>query len=298
MRRSPLLVALLFAMAAPSAGHAEMPVIASDLRSPESAAWHATSSSWFVSNMGGISFDLGPDAGSGFITRVPQVGTVETKWLGGLERPRGVAANATHLFVALGPGPGTPDGSVAVIHILNRQVVRRVAVPGANADLNDVLVDPVTGAVYVSAPSVGAIFLIRTPLSVAAYSEVFVQDELLTQPNGLAFQDNYLVSAGLGLNNPGGKGGMIMKIDRTTKAITPVTDDGLGLLDGLVTDGDDLLVTEYTTGNLYRVARDGTVALAHKLAPGAADLGIDPARRVIMVPETLLNAVVVLPLVV
>ena len=75
-----------------------------------------------------------------------------------------------------------------------------------------------------------------------------------------------------------------------------MTEHGLGALDGIVKDGDDYLVTEWLSGNLYRVARDGSVLLEYKLAPGAADLGIDPVARVVMVPETLANAAVVLPL--
>lgn len=288
MRRIALTLACLAVLVTPQVQADELPVNAGPLRSPESAAWHAPSASWFISNMGGVTFDLGPDAGKGFLTRIGQDGTVTDRWLEGLNRPRGVTASATHLFVA-------ERDAVAIVEIATASVWKRVSVPGANGDLNDIVFDPSSGWVFVSAPSVGAIFAIRQPMSVTAHSEVFVQGPELTQPNGLALEPGYLVAAGLGLNSPAGPGGKVVRIDRQTKAVTNVTQSGLGFLDGIVKDGDDYLVTEYITGNVYRVARDGTVLLAHKLAPGAADLGIDPVRRVIMVPETLLNAVVVLP---
>ena len=299
MRRFLTTACVLLAVAAPISGRAdELPVTIGDLRSPESAAWHAGSSAWFVSNMGGISFDLGPDAGDGFISRIPRTGAVEPRWIGGLERPRGVSAGPNHLFVALGPGATTPAGSIAVIDVAAKQVKWRIPIPGANGDLNDVLYDAATGAVYASAPNVDTIFRIAQPLSISPLNrvaEVFVQSSELTQPNGLAIEDGFLVSAGLGLSSLTGFGGRLVRIDLITRQISPITDNGMGLLDGLVKDGDDYLVTEYATGNLYRIARDGTQSLIYKLAPGAADLGIDPVRRVIMVPETLLNAAVVLP---
>jgi len=302
MRRILTTLCVLLAIAAPVSGRAdELPVTIGDLRSPESAAWHAGSSSWFVSNMGGLSFDLGPDAGDGFLSRIPRTGAVEAHWLTGIERPRGVAAGPNNLFVALGPGANTPAGSIAVIDIASKQVKWRIPIPGANGDLNDVVYDAVTGAVYASAPNVDTIFKIAQPLSISPLNrvaEVFVQSSELTQPNGLVLEDGFLASAGLGLSNPTGFGGRIVRIDLLTKQITRVTDNGMGLLDGLVKDGDDYLVTEYATGNVYRIAQDGTQSLVYKLAPGTADLGIDPVRRVIMVPETLANAVVVLPLLV
>lgn len=298
MRRTLASLALLLA-AVPSGARAdEMPVIIGDLRSPESAAWHAGSNAWFVSNMGGVSADLGLDAGDGFISMVPRTGAVVPKWFPGLERPRGVAAGPNHLFVALGPGAGSPGGSVAVIDIASRLIRWRIPVPGGNGDLNDIVYDDATGAVFVSAPNVDTIFRIATPLAISPsnrVAEVFVQSPQLTQPNGLLLEDGALVSAGLGLNSLTNRGGRVVRIDLVTKAITSITPQGVGLLDGIVKDGDDYLVTDYATGNLYRVARDGTTNLVYKLVPGSADLGIDPVRRVIMVPETSLNAVVTLP---
>lgn len=306
MRRLLLASAAALVLAAPLLGHAEQAVIAGELRSPESAAWHAGTAAWYVSNMGGVSFDLGPDAGDGFLSKVPENGPVVWRWLDNVERPRGVAAGPNHLFVALGPGAGTPGGSVLVVEIdaprpdgtTGPLIKHRISIPAAAGDLNDVVYDPATGAVFVSAPSVNAIYRIATPLSINPASRVaveFVKSVELTQPNGLVLEDGFLVSAGLGLSNATNGGGRVMRIDLISKAITAVTTEELGILDGIVKDGDDYLVTEYVTGTVYRVARDGTSAIAWKLAPGTADLGIDPVRRVIMVPETLANALVTLP---
>jgi hypothetical protein len=295
MRRFLATVALVATVAAPTIGRAdEAPVIAGELRSPESAAWHAPSSSWFVSNMGGVTFDLGPDAGFGFISRIPRTGPVQAHWArpGTVVRPRGIAVSATHLFVA------EPEHLV-VMDIGTAQVKWKIPVPGSNADLNDVLFDVRSGSVFVSAPSIDTIFKVNNPTAVSPSArtvEVFIQNSALTQPNGLAITDGFLVSAGLGLNSVTGRGGRVVMIDLVSKQVTPIT-QGMGVLDGIVNDGDDFLVTEYLTGNVYRVARDGTQSIVYKLAPGTADLGIDPVRRVIMVPETLANALVTLPVI-
>lgn len=286
--RAFLAALIALAVVAPAQAD-ETPLIAGPLRSPESANWHPESQSWFVSNMGGVTFDLGPDAGKGFLSRVSKSGEVTGSWIAGLTRPRGVSSSATHVFVA-------ERETLAVIDIATASVIKRISIAGGNGDLNDVAYDRATGWVFISSPSVGAIFAVRQPLSVTAHSEVFAQDPALTQPNGIAIEPGYIVTAGLGLSSPTSLGGKVMRIDRISKEITPVTATGMGALDGIVKDGDDYLVTEYLTGNVYRIAQDGTVYLEFKLAPGTADLGIDPERRVIMVPETLANVVVVLPL--
>lgn len=287
MRRILSLMCVLLAGVIPA--FAEPAVTAGPFRSPESVAWHAPSSTWFVSNMGGVSFDLGPDAGKGFISRVGADGTT-TRWLDGLDRPRGIAVGPANLYVA-------ERGGVAVVSLATAMITKRLPIAAGNGDLNDIAYDATKDEVFVSAPSVGAIFVIRSPMSVIARGEVFVQDAALTQPNGIVVESETLTVAGLGLGSPTGSFGKVVSIDRGNKKITPITQTGLGVLDGIVKDGDDFLVTEYLSGNIYRVARDGTVALAMKLAPSAADLGIDPVRRVIGVPETLFNAVAFVPLV-
>lgn len=283
MRRRVVLVFLLAVSSAlPSSAD---PVVAiGDLRSPESAAWHASSASWFISNMGGASFDLGPDAGKGFVSKVAADGTT-TRWATGLERPRGIAVGPTNLFVAERTG-------VAVLDLGTGALVKRISVPGGNGDLNDIAFDATANELFVSAPSVDAIFRIRAPHSAAAAVDVFVQSTALTQPNGILIESGRLVVVGLGLATPTGVFGRVVAVDRGNRRVTAITQTGLGLLDGIVADGADYLVTEYLTGNLYRVAIDGTVGLEMKLAPGSADIGIDPARRIIGVPQTLANAAV------
>jgi hypothetical protein len=286
LKRTCLLVAALLFATLPASAAPQ--VVVGELRSPESVAWHAQSGTWFISNMGGISFDLGPDAGEGFITRVAADGST-SRWLSGLDRPRGIAAGPTHLYIA-------ERASVAIANIATGTIVRRWAVAAANGDLNDIAYDPIADEVFISAPSVGAIFHIESPLGAIARAEVFVQSPELTQPNGILVEQATLTTVGLGFGSAAEGFGKVVSIDRGNKKITPVTATGLGVLDGIVKDGDDFLVTEYLTGNLYRVARDGTVLLEMKLLPSSADLGIDPVTRTIGVPETLFNTTVFLPL--
>ncbi|MFP5224625.1 MAG: hypothetical protein ACLGH3_03560 [Actinomycetota bacterium] len=287
LRRTLLTAALILGAALPVSAAPQ--VVAGELRSPESVAWHAQSGTWFISNMGGVSFDLGPDAGKGFITRVSGDGST-SQWITGLDRPRGIAAGPNHLFIAERTG-------VAIANIATATIVKRWAIAAGNGDLNDIAYDPASDEVFISAPSVGAIFHIKSPLGAIARAEVFVQSPALTQPNGILVEPATLTTVGLGFGSATEGFGKVVSIDRGNKKITPVTATGLGILDGIVKDGDDFLVTEYMTGNLYRVARDGTVLLEMKLLPSSADLGIDPATRTIGVPETLFNAAAFLPLV-
>jgi hypothetical protein len=78
-------------------------------------------------------------------------------------------------------------------------------------------------------------------------------------------------------------------VDLATQQVAPIG-DLLGKLDGLEPDGTSFWVSDFSAAQIHTVAADGTHEIAfdlradHGLAV-AADIGFDPVRRVLCVPD-------------
>ena len=282
MRRLCIIVLSLAAAFAPGAARADEPPAVIGFENPESAAWDAGTSGWYVSSKGGLTGDLVNRNGNGFISRVSRDGAVE-KFVGGLNSPFGVAVAADTLYAA-------DIDRLDVISISERRLVQTIAIPGSGGGLNDVAVDHATGDVYLSASAQNRIFRVVTGEEPTV--EVFVEGDALELPNGLLVEDETLLVATLGIAQGGGR---LLKIDLATKQTT-IASQRIGTLDGVVRHGDDYLVTDFINGRLMRVAPNGSASLVAPLPPSAADLGIDPVREVVAVPLTFEHAAVFLPL--
>ena len=245
-------------------------------QAPESAYWHAASQSWFVSNVAGSPTEKD---GKGWISRLDANGKrTKERWVDGLNAPKGIRINGRTLYVA-------DIDELVVVDTTRAKVKARLKAPGATF-LNDVAIGR-GGEVYVSDTMTNAIYRCRSD----RVCEVFAKTEKLEGPSGLLVEGNRLVVAAWGIiTDPATFGtktpGHLLQVDLGTKEITPIGDgQPVGNLDGLEKDGADYLVTDWVAGKLLRISKSGAVTVLKDGFKNSADLGYDPTRRLIAVPE-------------
>jgi sugar lactone lactonase YvrE len=242
---------------------------------PESVFWDARSRTWFVSNFAGTENEKD---GKGWISRLDADGkAVKERWVEGLNSPHGIRIDGETLYVA-------DVDELVVIEVSKARIKARIPAPGAKF-LNDVAVGP-AGEVYVSDTLESSVYrCTRT-------CEVFVKSEKLENPNGLFVEGNRLIVAAWGvITDPNTFAtttpGRLLAVNLKTKEITPPGDGRpLGNLDGVEKDGADYLVTDFMASKLFRVSRSGAVTLLREGFKNSADIGYDPVRKLVAVPET------------
>jgi hypothetical protein len=245
------------------------------LRAPESAYWHAASRSWYVSNVAGAPAEKD---GKGWISRLDANGKlVNEHWLDGLNAPKGIRVRGSTLYVA-------DIDELVVVDMTRVKVKARLKAPGA-VFLNDVAVGS-AGEVYVSDTMESALYRCTADRQ----CEVFLKTPKLEGPNGLLVEADHLLVAAWGLiTDPATFGtrtpGRLLQVDIKTKAITPIGDKPVGNLDGLEKEGQDFLATDWVAGKLLRITRAGEVTVLKEGFKNAADIGYDPARKLVAVPE-------------
>ena len=245
-------------------------------QNPESAFWDAASKAWFVSNV--VGGETTKD-GQGWISRLDANGkVVKARWVTGLNAPHGIRIRGRFLYVA-------DVDQLVVVDLRNARIRARIDAPGAKF-LNDVA----TGSgsdVFVSDTLKSAIYRCTGDRT----CEVFLETQDLEGPNGLLVEGNRLTVASFGLiTDPETFAtkapGRLLSVDLDTKKIT-VLGDGkpIGNLDGLEKDGADYLVTDCMAGKLIRVSNGGEVTVLHDNLKSSADIGYDPTRKLIALPE-------------
>ena len=274
--------------AAPEAPAVEM-VEATEavLEFPESVAWDASSDAWYVSNFGGNAFtsEAGIPApmdadGNGFITKLRANGEIDTlRWVTGLHAPKGLAVHDGTLYVA-------DVSQVVIIDIASGAIERTIAVDGSDF-LNGLAVDASNGDVYVSDFMGNRIF--RLPQG-SGDLELFLESADLETPNGLDVDGSTLIVGAWGvITDPATFGtevkGRIKLVDIETKEITHVGDDPIANIDGIIKVDDGYLISDWAAGTLMMVSPDGSTTMLASGYQNCADIGFDPDRRVVALPE-------------
>ncbi|MEO8635647.1 MAG: hypothetical protein ABI587_10270 [Gemmatimonadales bacterium] len=255
---------------------------------PESVLWDAAQGVWFVSNING-----NPSArdGNGFISRLKADGTIDSLHfiVGGangvtLNGPKGLAISGDTLWVA-------DIDAVRGFNRLTGAPVASVAVGKKAHFLNDLVAGP-DGALYVtdtgilfdakgtaSHPGPDRIYAIRgRAVSVAA------EGDWLQRPNGIAWDNGaqryFLVPFGgstLRTWAPGAASG-------DSIATGPGSQDGVEFLDGIP------LITSWADSTVFALSG----GVRHVVVSGVnspADIGLDPARRLLAIPLFMENRV-------
>lgn len=253
---------------------------------PESCHWDATNQVWYVSNIAPPpSEDITEKDGVGWISRLDKDGMVmDAQWIKDLDSPAGLRLYNGILYVANIDnvlGFNVADGSLAETYQFPAAVL-----------LNDPAVDEATGNVYVSDTFGNIIYTFQAGM--VGIGDTFVDSPDLMGPNGLLVDGGNLIVASLVDFSPDTQG-PLLTIPLGNGMIYPFG-NLTGKLDGIEKDGDSYFVSENSKAQIYRVAADGTPTLLFDLMTdqglmSVADIGYDPARKMLCLPDIAGNTV-------
>lgn len=248
------------------------------LDTPENAYWDAGSKSWFISNLGGEKVTIEKD-GYGWITRLDENGNVlKNRWVEGLDAPTGMSSHDGQLYVA-------DRGVLVKIRIEDGKIEKKIPLPGSRF-ANDVAATP-EGNIYISDTYENSIYRIDNKGNV----EIFLQNEELECPNGLWVDGDDLIVATWGpMTNEASfetsRKGTLKTVNLKTKEIVAV---GKGLpianFDGVVKYKGFYYATDWVGGRLLKISETGNVNEVLTGFVQMADLGIDPERGILLIPE-------------
>ena len=240
---------------------------------PESALYDAKRNLIFVSNVDG---QPNEKDGKGSISILSPSGKmINAAWQSGLNAPKGLAIVGNRLYVA-------DIDTLRVFDVMNgKQVASHMA---ADAKfLNDVAADS-DGNVYVSDFLGDAIYRLAN-----GEFALWVKDEALQEPNGLLAEQGRLVVGAWGEMTDGFATeipGHLKTVDLKTKTIASLgSGEAVGNLDGVESDGNgNYFVSDWFGGGLFRIKASGGAERLLTLEQGSADIGVMPAKNLVLVP--------------
>ena len=240
---------------------------------PESALYDAKRNLIFVSNVDGQPTDKD---GKGSISLLSPSGKmINTAWQSGLNAPKGLAMIGNLLYVA-------DIDTLRVFDVMNGKQVASYVAPEAKF-LNDVAADS-DGNVYVSDFLDDAIYRLA-----AGEFALWVKDVALQEPNGLLVEEGRLVVGAWGEMTDGFATevpGHLKTVDLKTKTIASLgSGNAVGNLDGVEADGNgNYFVSDWFGGGLFRIKTSGEAERLLTLEQGSADIGVIPAKNLVLVP--------------
>jgi sugar lactone lactonase YvrE len=238
------------------------------MKVPESVLPDVKRKVLYVSNIDGKDPWAKDDAGS--IGKLGMDGKIiAVDWVKGLHAPKGMGLFKNMLYVA-------DVTDVVVIDVDKGEIIKRIPVPNAEG-LNDVTVDP-KGVVYVSDSKAKRVYRVKG-------NDANPHVEGLQSPNGvLWYKDNLYILD---------KGGLYrVEYDRQ---LTKLADGLEGGADGVEPVYDKEFIVSCWAGVIYYISADGTkeVLLDSRAdKKNSADIGYDPATRMVYVPTFWRNSVV------
>jgi outer membrane protein assembly factor BamB len=248
-------------------GGARKQAPAASYATPESVLHDPVADVYLVSNIDGE-----PDGkdGKGFISRLEPAGKLELRWIDGLNAPKGSAIIGDVLYVA----------DIDVVRMFDRAsgaAKGEIAFEGAQF-LNDL--SAAGTMLWVSDTYGNAIYRVDTAAG-NAITKV-VQGEDLGKPNGLAAHDGRVTVVTFG-------SGEIYDLD-DSGTISDRRKLPKGQLDGVVVDGDRMLVSSWEAKAVYEL-RGADVKELVSGVESPADIGYDAGRKRILIPLFMKNTV-------
>lgn len=240
---------------------------------PESVLYDAKRDLIFVSNVDG---QPNEKDGMGSISLLSTSGEMlDAEWQNGLNAPKGMAMVGDLLYVA-------DIDTLRVYNVMNGQQVASYVAPEAKF-LNDVTADS-DGNVYVSDFLDDAIYRLAD-----GQFSLWVKDEVLQEPNGLLAEEGRLVVGSWGEMTDGFATevpGHLKVVELNTRAVSSLgSGEPVGNLDGVEPDGNgNYLVSDWYTGGLFLIDASGNAQRLLTLEQGSADIGVIPAKNLVLVP--------------
>jgi len=245
---------------------------------PESAVFDRTREQLYVSNMG--TWGEGATPGDGFISRVSAEGRIlDLRWVSGLDNPKGLALANGRLYVG-------DDAELVEVDPEAGAVTARYAPADGPGGFNDCTADP-AGNVYVFSRRLSSVFRLR-----AGKLERWAQVDVTKTggPNGLLAEDDRLLLGGWATRGADGqiRPGHLSTLTFAGQVLGRLGKQNIDHPDGIEPDGrGGYTVTDWETGELWRVLPDGEMTLLLRLPRGAADHHYVIDRRLLVVPLVL-----------
>ena len=204
------------------------------LDAPESVIPSADGSFLYVSNVNG---DGDAKDGNGYIARIStDGGLIESKWVTGLDGPKGLARDGNRLYVS-------DITQLVSIDVQSGEIIDRFPAEGAGFLNDTVLTDQ---GIFVSDSATARIYHL-----VDGALKVFAEDEQLKGINGLwPHKGNLLITTM--------SGGELLSMDMVSKGITVIA-GGMPDADSIAVLPDGSYFTSAWPGQLFQVSKDGTV---------------------------------------
>ena len=251
--------------------------ITEGVKHPESALYSATHQAIFVSNI--VSGNPVETKPVGNISMYDPTGKViASPWVKGLKAPKGMAIVGHYLYVS-------DVDLVAKIDIDQAKIVKTYPIKGAKF-LNDVIADK-AGNVYISDMFTNTIHVLD-----AAGMRVWKKTQALRSPNGL-FTDGkehiLMVSWGDPIDkNFNTKNLGALSSHSIKNSQEPFTEETSlrGNLDGIDSDAQgNLWVSDWISGDIYKVSKDGKSEKLLNLGQGSADISVAKELNLLLVPQ-------------
>ncbi len=236
------------------------------LKVPESVRYDVAQKVLYASNIDGQAWEKD---GKGSIGKVGLDGKIiASEWVTGLNAPKGMDIYAGRLYVA-------DIDVVVVIDIKKGKIIQKTAIAGAQG-LNDLSIDK-KGTIYVSDSRTKKIHRIEK-------DKITTVAENLKGPNGVLIvgSDLYLTDAG------------VLYKQEKSGTLTKIADGMEGGTDGIEPIGNGDFLVSCWSGTLWYVFSDGRKELlldTREQKYNAADIGYDPANRIVYVPTFMKNSV-------
>ena len=235
------------------------------LATPESVLYDAETKILFVSNIGDFQKE-----GSGSVSKVGLDGEIiHNHWITGLTATKGMGLYNNLLYAA-------EQTTIAVIDIKKGVIRQRIEVEGAQF-LNDVTIDK-KGNVYVSDSKTGKVHRIKQGMA-----SVYIDN--LNGVNGLLADGNDLFILADGL---------LLKAD-SEKNMTTLAEGIEGGADGIVKMNENEFIVTGWEGIIYYISDSGVKKVLSDTRDeqiNSADLGYNPADKIIYIPTFSKNSVV------
>ncbi len=231
-----------------------------------------------------VSVQAGQELGDGSIATLKLDGTVDNKnFSTGLNNPKGIAIYEDKLYVS-------DQKELVEIELASGKVLKTYSA-GDEKFLNDVAVDEL-GNIYVSDMSSSSIYKLDTS---GNYTK-WLSTPLLENPNGLLVEGDHIYVAAWGIDNGDGNTpvvGRFLKVDLSSKKITPITANGKGSLDGLQRfDENYFLISDWRAGTLHLASNEGEYLPFFTSQPSVGDLLYIANKRLLALPLNRQNQVV------
>jgi len=206
-----------------------------------------------------------------FIAKLSPDGKVLQRITENLNSTKGLAIAGNKLYV-------TEIFKLVEIDLRTGKVVRKYDVPEAKF-LNDVSIDD-KGIVYFTDMRSNRLWMLRN-----GAIEKVAEGEPLTNPNGVLYEKGKLL-----IGNGDGK---LLAYDLKTRQYTTIA-EGMGSLDGVVSDGKNGYFVSEWHGKIWHVAPDGKTHLLHDSVEkkvNTADIDYIPGKKLLLVPTFFTNKV-------